>query len=367
MIQSRLERLRRLLSTSAFSGIVLNAGPSLAYFTGLDFHLMERPVILLLLRDKQPVFILPRLEAAKVAGMEGVEIFFYGEDPNRWPQVFAEALSAGGAAGERLGVEPLQLRLLEYRLLEDAAPDTIFSDATKMLAALRSRKDPEEIVLMRRAVEIAQDALRAVLPLIRRGMSEEELGCELVLQLFRHGSDADLPFPPIVSSGANGANPHARPSTRKLTDGDLLVIDWGAAHRGYVSDLTRTFAVGEIDAESARIHEVVQQANRAGREAGRNGAACEDVDRAAREVVKQAGYGQYFTHRTGHGLGRECHEEPYIREGNGEILQTGMTYTVEPGIYLPGKNGVRIEDDVLIEEDGAVSLSSLPRRIIQVG
>jgi len=367
MIQSRLERLDQLLSTSALSGIILNAGPSLAYFTGLDFHLMERPVILMLLLGQKPVFILPRLEAAKVAGMEGVEIFFYGEDPLQWPQVFAQAVDAGGAAGERLGVEPLQLRFLEYRLLKEAARDTEFSDATKMLAALRSRKDPEEIALMRRAVDIAQDALRAVLPRISIGMSEEELGSELVLQLFRHGSDADLPFSPIVSSGANGANPHARPSSRRLTAGDLLVIDWGANYRGYVSDLTRTFAVGEIDAESARIHEVVQQANRAGRKAGRSGATCEDVDRAARAVVEEAGYGQYFTHRTGHGLGRQCHEEPYIREGNIEILEEGMTYTVEPGIYLPGKNGVRIEDDVLIDEEGAVSLSSLPRRIIQVG
>ncbi len=367
MIQSRLERLDQLLSTSALSGIVLNAGPSLAYFTGLDFHLMERPVILMLLLGQKPVFILPRLEAAKVAGMEGVELFFYGEDPQHWPQVFVEAMDAGGAVGEKLGVEPLQLRLLEYRLLKEAAPDTLFSDATKMLAVLRSRKDPEEIAHMRRAVDIAEDALRAVLPQIRIGMSEEELGSELVLQLFRHGSDVDLPFSPIVSSGANGANPHARPSSRKLAAGDLLVIDWGARYQGYVSDVTRTFAVGEIDDESARIHEIVQLANRAGRGAGRSGATCGDVDQAARAVVEEAGYGRYFTHRTGHGLGRECHEEPYIREGNTEVLETGMTYTVEPGIYLPGKNGVRIEDDVLIEEDGAVSLSSLPRRIIQVG
>jgi Xaa-Pro dipeptidase len=147
----------------------------------------------------------------------------------------------------------------------------------------------------------------------------------------------------------------------------LLVIDWGASYRGYVSDLTRTFAVGEIDRECAGIHEIVQKANSAGRAAGRIGVACGEVDRAAREVIEEAGYGQFFTHRTGHGLGRQCHEDPYMRAGNLELLEEGMTYTVEPGIYLPGKNGVRIEDDMVITDQGAISLSSLPRRIIQVG
>jgi Xaa-Pro dipeptidase len=366
MMQSRLEGLDHKLAAAGFAGIILNAGPSLTYFTGLDFHLMERPTVLIYMPGKMPVFILPRLEAAKVAGMARVKIYLYDEDPERRPAVFKEAFNCSGASG-MFGVEPLQLRLLEYSLLQRASAEIDLVDGSKIIASLRSRKDADEIALMQKAVDIAQDALRSVLPLIRRGMKEEELASELILQLFRHGSEATLPFSPIVSSGPNGANPHALPSARALSEGDLLVIDWGASYRGYVSDLTRTFAVGEIDRECAGIHEIVQKANRAGRAAGRIGVACGEVDRAAREVIEEAGYGQFFTHRTGHGLGRQCHEDPYMRAGNLELLEEGMTYTVEPGIYLPGKNGVRIEDDVVITAQGAVSLSSLPRRIIQVG
>ncbi|MEE4243446.1 MAG: Xaa-Pro peptidase family protein [Desulfopila sp.] len=367
MIQSRFEALTKALDAAEFSGIALNAGASLTYFTGLDFHLMERPVVLLFIPSKKPVLILPQLEAAKVTGIEGMEFFFYDEDPDGWQAVFAEALVFSGAVGANLAVEPLQLRLLEYSLLQKSGRDLLCSDGSSLIAALRSRKDPDEIELLQKAVDIAQNALVSTLSLIRIGMTEKELAGELVMQLFRHGSDASLPFSPIVASGPNGANPHSRPSARKLTEGDLLVIDWGAAHDGYVSDLTRTFAVGNIDAESAAIHEIVQQANSAGRKAGGVGVPCDAVDRAARQVIDKAGYGKFFTHRTGHGIGKQCHEEPYLRKGNGEILAVGMTYTVEPGIYLPGKNGVRIEDDVVVTTEGVVSLSNLPRKIIQVG
>ncbi len=367
MIRPRFDRLDQPLHASKFEGIALNAGTSLSYFTGLDFHLMERPVVLVYVPANKPVLILPTLEAAKVTGIEDMQCFFYGEDPGLWQKVFAEAIDCSGAAGATLAVEPLQLRLLEYRLLQDSGAGLTCRDGSALVASLRSRKDRAEITLLQKAVDIAQDALKSTLPLIKIGMTEKELAGELVMQLFRHGSDAALPFSPIVASGPNGANPHSHPSNRELTEGDLLIIDWGAAHNGYVSDLTRTFAVGQIDKQSAALHEIVQQANSAGRNAGGAGVPCHVVDQAARQVIEQAGYGRFFTHRTGHGIGRQCHEEPYLREGNDELLREGMTYTVEPGIYLPGKNGVRIEDDVVVTPQGVVSLSTLPRRIIQVG
>jgi Xaa-Pro dipeptidase len=172
-----------------------------------------------------------------------------------------------------------------------------------------------------------------------------------------------LPFFPIVSGGPNGANPHALPSERKLQAGDLLVVDWGAAVGGYISDLTRTFAVGEVEAEYRKIHRIVLEANAAGRQAGRAGAPCAAVDQAARDVIRRAGYGEYFTHRTGHGIGMEAHEEPYLRGDNVQLLEPGMVYTVEPGIYLPGRNGVRIEDNVLITAGGVECLSDMPREL----
>ena len=220
---------------------------------------------------------------------------------------------------------------------------------------------------MRQAVVIAQDALKASIPLIKIGMSEKELAAELTIQLLRHGSSPELPFAPIVSSGPNSANPHASPSDRKLRAGDMLVVDWGAAYDGYISDLTRTFAVGQVDAECQKIHKIVQEANAAGRAAGKPGATCAAVDKAARDVIEKSGYGVYFTHRTGHGIGMEGHEDPYMRGDNLQILEPGMCYTVEPGIYLSERNGVRIEDNLVITERGAESMSDMEREIRVVG
>ena len=153
----------------------------------------------------------------------------------------------------------------------------------------------------------------------------------------------------------------------RIEDGDLLVVDWGAAYDGYISDLTRTFAVGEVDDEYKKIHKIVQEANAAGRAATMPGVPCANVDHAARAVIEQAGYGKYFTHRTGHGIGMEGHEAPYMRSDNMQLLEPGMTFTVEPGIYLTGRNGVRIEDNMVITESGAESLSDMPREIRVVG
>ncbi len=220
---------------------------------------------------------------------------------------------------------------------------------------------------MRKAVKVAQNALEATLPSIKMGMTEKELAAELVVQLLRHGSEPELPFAPIVSGGPNSANPHASPTERKLQAGDLLVIDYGATADGYISDLTRTFAVGQVQAEYEKIHKIVQEANAAGRAAGKPGVPCAAVDKAARDVIESAGYGQYFTHRTGHGIGMEPHEDPYMRGDNMQMLEPGMAYTVEPGIYLPGRNGVRVEDNMVVTEMASESLSDLPREIRVVG
>jgi Xaa-Pro dipeptidase len=228
-------------------------------------------------------------------------------------------------------------------------------------------KDESEIAKMREAVRIAQDALTATLPSLQVGVSEQAIASTLVANLLRGGSEPELPFFPIVSSGPNSANPHASPSDRTLQIGDLLVIDWGAACRGYFSDLTRTFAVGTVEPEFETIATLVLQANAAGRAAGRPGIPAGDVDNAARGAIEAGGYGEWFTHRTGHGLGIEEHEDPYMFAENTLILAKGMTYTVEPGIYLAGRGGVRIEDNIVVTENGCESLSDMPRELRRVG
>ena len=365
---SRFDKLNASLRTSDLDAVILNPGPTLTYLSGLHFHLMERPVVLLFAKDQVPAIVLPELELQKVASLPyKLQVFVYPEKPSEWDNAFRKAVRALGLDGKRIGVEPRQLRLLEFRHVKAGAPEAEYPDASDVLAGLRLRKDTAEVDAMRRAVKIAQDALEATIPFIKIGRTEKEIASELVMQLLRHGSDSEMPFAPIISGGPNAANPHASPSDRKLQAGDMLVVDWGAAYDGYISDLTRTFAVGEVDDEFKKIHKIVQEANAAGRAAGKPGVPCADVDIAARTVIEKAGYGEFFTHRTGHGIGMEGHEEPYMRGDNMQILEPGMAFTVEPGIYLPGRNGVRVEDNVVITDTGAEVLSDMPREIRLVG
>jgi Xaa-Pro dipeptidase len=368
MTRARLDNLTASLLNSKLDAVILNPGPTLTYLTGVQFHLMERPVVLFVVPGKDPVLVLPELELPKVDLFPyKVQAFAYGELPSEWDTAFRKAAQSLGVDGKRIGVEPRQLRLLEFRHVKAGAPEADFPDASEALSQLRLKKDKAEVDAMRRAVKIAQDSLEAVIPQIKIGMTERELAGELVIQLFKHGSDPELPFSPIVSSGPNSANPHASPSDRKLQAGDMLVVDWGAAYGGYISDLTRTFAVGEVDAECQKIHKIVQESNAAGRAAGKPGVPCANVDIAARTVIDNSGYGKYFNHRTGHGIGMEAHEDPYMRGDNMQLLEVGMAYTVEPGIYLTNRNGVRIEDNMVITENGAESLSDMPREIRVVG
>ncbi len=368
MTTARLEKLVASLRTSGLDAVALNPGSTLTYLTGAQFHLMERPVVLLVAQAQDPAIVLPELEMLKVEQMPyPVQAFAYGENPSEWDTAFRKATQALGLDGKRIGVEPNRMRLLEFRYVKAGAPEADYPDASHVLGSLRLKKDKEEIEAMRRAVKVAQAALEATIPLIKVGMTEKELAGELGVQLLRNGSEPELPFAPIVSSGPNSANPHASPTERKLQAGDLLVIDYGATVDGYISDITRTFAVGQVEAECERIHKIVQEANAAGRAAGKPGVPCAEVDKAARGVIEKAGYGQYFTHRTGHGIGMEAHEEPYMRGDNMQLLEPGMAYTIEPGIYLPGRNGARVEDNVVVTESGSESLSDLPREMRVVG
>lgn len=363
-VLERVQRLTGALQSSGLGGLVLNPGPSLTYFTGLSFHLSERPTCAFFCADGRAMLILAELEQPKLALTPvNFQPFTFNDNPASWLQAFQAALAFGGLQSARLGVEPVRLRYLELDLLQRASPSVSLVSGAEVIASLRMRKDAAEVAAMRSAVQIAEQALEATLPAIRPGVSERELAAELTLQLLRHGSEPEMPFAPIMASGPNSANPHATPTDRKLQTGDLLVIDWGAAYQGYFSDLTRTFAIGQVEPELARIAAIVAEANAAGRAAIRPGVEAGSLDAAARKVIEQAGYGQYFTHRVGHGLGMEGHEAPYLFGANEEALATAMTFTIEPGIYLPGRGGVRIEDDMVVTAEGGESLSSYPRAL----
>lgn len=368
MQTQRLEKAYALMQQGGLEALALVPGPTLFYLTGLTFHLMERPILALLLANRPPCIVVPELEQAKVieSGFAG-EVFRYGEQQGAGLAAFQRAVEYAGLGRQRGGVEPVHMRYLELSLLQSAAPKVRWVAADEALASLRAIKEPSEIESMQQAARIAEQALEATLPLVQIGMSERQLATELTLQLLRAGSDPEPAFSPIVAAGSHSALPHATPTDRPIQAGEILILDWGARVAGYISDLTRTFAVGEPDAELAERHAIVVQANQAGVQAVRPGASCAEIDRAARRVIEDAGYGAHFIHRTGHGLGLEGHEPPFIRQGEEAPLAPGMTFTVEPGIYFPGQGGIRVEDDVVVTDNGVHSLSGWPRELRSVG
>jgi Xaa-Pro dipeptidase len=348
-------------------GIVLMPGPNMLYLSGMHTHVSERPILLFIPADDEPAVIIPTLESVKArqAGIPEERIFAWTDDEG-YTAAFQQACAHLELSDYLLGVEAFNMRVLEYELLKRYAPGLTTAHAEPVMEALRLKKDADEIAAMQKATKTAETALQNLIPKIKIGQTEKEIAAMLVQELTAAGSHANA-FDPIVAAGPNSASPHATPTDRPIEAGDLMVIDFGAIIDDYPSDITRTFAVGEIEPEFERIYQLVREANAAGKAAAKPGASGRDIDRAARAVIDAAGYGDYFFHRTGHGLGLEVHEPPYIMELNPTPLETGNVFTVEPGIYLTGRGGVRIEDNVVITKDGQHTFTTFPRELITVG
>jgi len=358
MKQNYVDKLKALALAQGFDALALMPGPNLFYTTQLSFFISERPIVLLIPVDAAPAVVLPELEVAK-AQAAGFQTFAY-TDEEGYALAFHGACAKLELAEARVGVEALRMRLLEARILQRYAPDVELAPADDLFASLRMIKSAAEIDALRRAVAVAEIAFQEWLPQLRVGMTEQEAASCLIAALLTHGAEG-LAFSPIVCTGPNGALPHAVPSARPFQVGDWVVVDWGAVVDGYDSDITRAVVFGEPTGELCKVHEIVCLANVAGRAAAKPGVAAQSVDAAVRAVIEAVGYGDYFIHRTGHGLGLEAHEAPSIMGGNETLLQPGMTFTVEPGIYIQGLGGVRIEDDVAITKDGAETLTTLAR------
>jgi len=368
MTTERLSQLQHHQAAANVDFVALVPGPNLVYFTGLHMHLSERPIVALFpATDVPPILIAPFFEVGKAAsGPVALNWRTYSyKDGVPYQDAFDAAAAECNLHGKTIAVEPLQMRVLEWTLLSHAAREIKQASAAELIAPLRMIKDADEVDAMRRAVALSEAALTRALGEIREGMTERQVAGMLMGHLLAAGAQT-LPFEPLVQAGPSSANPHGMPGDRPLRRGDVVVIDFGLTIADYSSDITRTIAIGELDEEMRAVYDVVKAANAAGRAAAKPGATGEDVDRAARGVIEAAGYGQYFIHRTGHGLGLEGHEPPYMVAGDTTILRPGMTFTVEPGIYIPGKGGVRIEDDVLITEDGSQSLTTFTRDLIVV-
>lgn len=265
-------------------------------------------------------------------------------------------------AGERLariGAEEEKLSHAGFLRYEKALGVTLES-AQALLDALRSAKSEEEIAAMREAQGIAEAALAETLPLIRPGMSEREIAAELVYRMLRHGSEGNS-FDPIVITGKKTSMPHGVPGDELVAEGDFVTMDFGCIKRGYCSDMTRTVAVGHATEEMRNVYSVVLEAQLAGIAAARAGIPGRDIDAAARAVITRAGYGEYFGHGFGHSLGLDIHESPNANTRGEALMPVGAVVSAEPGIYLPGRFGVRIEDVMVLREDGAEVITRAPK------
>jgi Xaa-Pro dipeptidase len=367
MKEERLTRFRTLMQAEKLDYFVLFIGPSFYYFTGLRMQIHERPTLLFISAESSDAIFLPKLEFPNARAILGDALGYYiYTDAEGWEKPFRNASEKLRLNGKRIGIEFMHMRVHEYDLLRRGAPEASFNDGTGIVAEVRMVKDEDEISLMKKAAEITEKALEATLYKIRPGATEEEVANENKLQMLRLGS-GELWKQPIVTSGPRSAFPHAKTSGKKIAIGEIVMIDTGATYQGYTCDLTRTFAVDQLDEELKKVHGIVHDAVSAVIGYKANAFTAQELDGVARQVINQKGYGEYFIHRTGHGLGLEGHEPPYIVQGNKMPLREGMTFTVEPGIYLPERGGVRIEDDVVVTKSGVEELTHFPRelRILQ--
>lgn len=350
-------RMRRAVvdaEAAGLDGLIITPGPDLVWLTGYQPTAMtERLTALVLTPDLEPTLLVPTLErpdAETAVGAPSLSIVAWtdGEDPFARLSAFIGAQATMGIADSAWALHLLGM--------QDAVPGSSYRALTQSLPMLRAVKDSDELARLAAAGAAADATYEQILDVRFAGRKETDVAADLA-RLLREFGHEQVDFT-VVGSGPNGANPHHEAGERVIEHGDMVVLDFGGLMYGYGSDTTRTVCVGEPSAKAREVHGIVRLAQQAGVDAVRPGVACQEVDRAARAVIAEAGYGEQFIHRTGHGIGTTTHEPPYMIEGEEQPLIPGMCFSVEPGIYLTGEFGVRIEDIVTVTETGVARFNN---------
>ena len=355
--KTRCARAQEEMRRQGIDLLFVSPSSDLVYLIGHHTYSSERLTLFMLPASGDPAMVVPALEAP--AARAAATFFSFrtwadGDNP------YALMRSLMPAVGRKVAVSD-QTWSLHLINIQEALPRTNFVPASRVLAPLRRVKDASEIAALKRAGTAADAAMADILAMPLLGKSEHQVAGLISDLLIKHGhSRADFG---IVASGGNSGSPHHVNSDRVLQEGDALTLDFGGVYDDYSSDITRSVFLGAPPDEYRRIYAIVGQAQQAAFEAVRPGVACQEIDRAARRVITAAGYGEYFIHRTGHGLGLDVHEEPYMVEGNTLPLVPGVVFSIEPGIYIPGRFGVRTEDIVFVTESGGERLNAAPREL----
>jgi D-alanyl-D-alanine dipeptidase len=353
----RMRRAVAAASGAGLDGLLIMPGPELVWLTGYrPTAITERLTVLVLAPDREPTLLVPTLERADAEAAVGAPSLAMvdwgdGEDP------FSRA-AALVDPGATLGISD-SAWAMHLIGLQEAVPGSSYRSLTQSLPMLRAVKDAAELARLEAAGAAADATYEQILGVRFAGRKETDVAADLARMLREFGHE-QVDFT-VVGSGPNGADPHHEAGHRTIEVGDAVVLDFGGLMDGYGSDTSRTVCVGEPSTEIREVHEIVRQAQQTGVEAVRPGVACQEIDRAARAVITDAGYGERFIHRTGHGIGTTTHEPPYMIEGEEQPLVPGMCFSVEPGVYLPGRFGVRIEDIVTVTESGGQRFNNTSR------
>lgn len=362
-LRRRLSKSAGLAADQGWDALLITPGPDLRYLVGYDAVPLERLTCLVVPAAGAPVLVAPQLErAAALAsplGATGIEVVTWGEEQDPYALVASLVPGAG-----RVGIDDHMWAVKALRL-RAAMPHAEQYAAGSVLATMRMRKSAEEVAALGRAGAAIDWVHEQVPQLLRPGRSEREVGADIAALILEAGHiRADFV---IVASGPHGASPHHEVSDRALQDGDPVVVDIGGTMPdGYCSDETRTYSLGSPGSDYLRAYAALESAQQAAVDAVRPGVPCEAIDAVAREVLTEAGLGDYFIHRTGHGIGLETHEDPYIVAGNTLPLEPGMAFSVEPGFYIEGRWGARIEDIIVCGDDGAMPVNHRPHGLMVV-
>jgi Xaa-Pro aminopeptidase len=362
---TRRKRVIRHLQENGIEAALITSPSMIYYVTGFRSDPHERFLALLLdARSEEETLFAPELDAQSAGEQGTVEAIVPVSDTENPYEKLRKKL---GSAVASLAIEKNNVTVDKAESLQAIAPGVRFFNLTPFLEGMRMRKTSEEIAKVRLAIETIEKVMNHALTHVEAGMTELELTAELEYQMKRFGAEKPS-FETIVLTGRRSALPHGVPENAKIEENDFLLIDMGVVVQGYCSDITRTFLMGEGTAEQEAIYEAVHAANLRGIEAAHAGRTIASVDKAARDEIAARGYGPYFTHRVGHGFGMDIHEYPSLHGENQDLIETGLLFTVEPGIYVPEIGGVRIEDDLYIREDGTAEvLTSFTKHLIRLG
>lgn len=361
-MNNRLQKLSQWMKDNDIQVSFVTSPDNVFYLSGFLSDPHERLLGLAVFQEEEPFLVCPAMEKedAKHAGWSH-EIIGYSDIQNPWEYIQKSIYSRIGKV-EKAAIEKEHMNVERYEAISNLFSGAAFVSAEEKLRKLRMVKDEKELEIIREACSLADFAIEIGCAEIQEGKTELEVLAAVEYALKKKGVN-EMSFSTMVLTGANGASPHGTPGMTKIQKGDLVLFDLGVVWNGYCSDITRTVAYGDINDKQKEIYDTVLKAQLAAVEASKPGAPCSEIDLTARNLISEAGYGDYFPHRLGHGLGVSVHEYPSLTETNSLLLEEGMVFTIEPGIYVPGVAGVRIEDDLAVTADGVEILTKFPKEL----